>query len=101
MQNYKLRKKIRENFWTEKEFAELIGMNNSSLSLRLNNKISWKIDEIIKIVKILNIPKEEIHIYFFEFEEAKQVWDFLFFFCKEQKREVKKDKEIQKEAKRS
>ena len=72
MQNYKLRKKIREKFWTDKEFAEAIGMNNSTLSLRLNNKIAWKLHEIKKVIKVLDIQKEEIPSYFFEeLKEAK------------------------------
>ena len=72
MQNHKLRKKIREKFWTDKEFAEAIGMNNSTLSLRLNNKIAWKLYEIKKVIKVLDIPMEEIPYYFFsEASEAK------------------------------
>ena len=68
----KLRRRIRQKFCTEKNFAEAIGMNKSTLSLRLNKKISWKVDEIQRIIKFLEISTEEIPSYFFsEASEAK------------------------------
>lgn len=61
----KLRGKIREVFGTNKAFADEMKMDNSSLSFKLNNKAPWKREEIEKACLLLNIPIEEVHIYFF------------------------------------
>lgn len=34
------------------------------ISAKLNDKTSWKLDEVYKICDILNIPYDEIHVYF-------------------------------------
>ena len=65
----KLRGKIKEVFGSEKAFAKALGIKHNTLSGKINSKFYWKQNEIYKASKILNIPKEEIHIYFFE--EAK------------------------------
>ena len=64
--NYsKLRGKIVEVFGTNKAFAEAMGRDYSSLSFKLNNKAPWKREEIEQACSLLNIPIEEVHIYFF------------------------------------
>ena len=67
--NNKLRGKIREVFGSEREFAKNLGIGYNTLSGKLNNKYTWKQHEIYKASKILNIPREEIHVYFFEEEK--------------------------------
>ena len=67
--NNKLRGKIKEVFGSEREFAEALGISYNTLSGKINNKYEWKQSEIYKACKILNIPKEEIHAYFFEEEK--------------------------------
>ena len=68
----KLRGKIREKFVTENNFAKALGMHKTSLSFRLNKRCRWRIDEIERAIKLLNIKVEEIPSYFFsETSEAK------------------------------
>jgi len=70
--NSKLRGKIREKFISERRFADAMNMHKTSLSFRLNNKCQWRIDEIERAIKLLNIKVEEIPHYFFsEASEAK------------------------------
>ena len=61
----KLRGKIKEVFGTNEAFAKALGMDTSSLSAKLNNKSPWKREEIEKACKVLNIPIEEVYLYFF------------------------------------
>ena len=67
--NNKLRGKIKEVFGSEREFAKNLGIGYNTLSGKINNKYDWKQSEIYKASKILNIPVEEIPIYFFEEEK--------------------------------
>lgn len=61
----KLRGKIKEVFGNNENFAKALGMDLSSLSSKLNNRTSWKREEIEKACELLNIPIEEVHLYFF------------------------------------
>ena len=64
--NYsKLRGKIIEKFGTYKNFAKAMDTSERTLSLKLNNKIFWKQDEIEKAIELLTINKKDILIYFF------------------------------------
>lgn len=63
--NSKLRGKIRENFGSEYAFGEALGMALSTLSGKLNNKSEFTRSEILSIVKLLNLKKEEIYNVFF------------------------------------
>lgn len=65
--NYsKLLGRITEYYGTQYNFSIAMGISERSLSLKLNNKVSWKDSEIFKAVKLLKISKKEIHKYFFE-----------------------------------
>lgn len=61
----KLKGKIKEYFGTNKAFAQAMGMDLSSLSMKLNNKSPWKREEIEKACELLHIPIEEVYLYFF------------------------------------
>lgn len=64
--NYnKLRGRIREKCLTQEELAREIGISYVSLSQRLNNKLEFSGQEIYKTCGALEIPLEEIPIYFF------------------------------------
>ena len=63
--NSKLRGKIRENFGSEYAFGEALGMALSTLSGKLNNKSEFTRSEILSIVKLLNLKKEEVYDIFF------------------------------------
>lgn len=63
--NSKLRGKIRENFGSEYAFGKALGMALSTLSGKLNNKSEFTRSEILSIVKLLNLKKEEVYDVFF------------------------------------
>lgn len=62
----KLRGKIREKFGTQRKFAKSIGMSVSTLSFKLNNKVSWTQQEINLACELLDIEDEEVTVYFFK-----------------------------------
>lgn len=61
----KLNGKIVEKCGTQAIFASKMGLSERTISLKLNNKIDWRQSEILKAVKILNIPIGDIEQYFF------------------------------------
>lgn len=66
MYNYsKLLGRIKEFGFTHKRLAEAIGIDKSSLSAKFNNKSNFTQPEIDVICELLDIPNEEIGIYFF------------------------------------
>jgi hypothetical protein len=67
--NYnKLRGRIIEKFGTQGRLAKSLGVSERTLSLKLNNRIFFTQDEIIKISELLNIDSDKIQVYFFEKE---------------------------------
>lgn len=60
-----LRGKIVEKYKTQKLFAKELGISERSLSLKLNNRIYFTQDEILKCIKLLNEPLEKIVPLFF------------------------------------
>lgn len=63
--NNKLRGKIREIFGTEQKFSDALGMSKSALSAKLNNNSEINRDEMLKMVDLLKIRKEDIFDIFF------------------------------------
>lgn len=64
--NYnKLRGRIIENYGSITAFATVLEISTVSLSMKLNNKMRFTSDDIIKIVELLGIPADEIGEYFF------------------------------------
>jgi hypothetical protein len=61
----KLIGKIAEKFRTRGRFAVAMGMSERTLSLKMNNIIDFKQDEIIKACEVLEIKHSDIPIYFF------------------------------------
>lgn len=62
---WKLRGRILEKFGTFGAFAKAMGMHPSTLSAKLSDKTEWTRQEIEKAYELLEIPAEEIHLYFF------------------------------------
>lgn len=56
---------ITKKYGTQAIFAEKLGISERSLSLKLNNKVGWRQDEMFKACDLLGIPYNEIHLYFF------------------------------------
>lgn len=63
--NSKLRGKIRELFGTEQKFSDAVGISKSTLSAKLNNNSEINRDEMLKMIDLLNIEKEDIFEIFF------------------------------------
>lgn len=61
----KLSGKIVEKFGTQYNFAIAMGLSERSLSLKLNNKVGWKADEMEKAINLLNLSINDIPLYFF------------------------------------
>lgn len=65
--NYdKLKGKIKEVLGTQGKLAENMGVDETTISNKLNSNTYFTQKEIIKISSILNIKFEEIPVYFFE-----------------------------------
>lgn len=67
----KIKAKISEKFGTQKAFAQAVGMEEATLSRYLSGK-DWKASALIKAVKALEIPADEIEAYFFDPEVVKR-----------------------------
>lgn len=65
--NYdKLKGKIKEKLGTQGRLAEKLGIDETTISNKLNNNTYFTQKEIIRISSILDIKIEEIPLYFFE-----------------------------------
>ena len=65
--NYnRLRARIMEKYHTQAMFANAFGISKNALSRKLNNKMSFSVDDIFKAVELLDIPKKDIVPYFFD-----------------------------------
>lgn len=64
----KLKGRIVEKFDTQGAFSKALGVSERTLSLKLNNKIFFSQDEIIKCSSLLDLLPCEIQEYFFKEE---------------------------------
>ncbi len=60
----KLRGRMAEMDIHNYALAEFLGVSTAYLSTRMTHRYSWTIDEVYKIMDFLQIPLEEIFIYF-------------------------------------
>lgn len=67
----KLKGKIKEVFGTQKAFADAMGIDASTLYLKLSNKNPWKREEIEKACLLLHIDITDVYLYFFTKEVEK------------------------------
>ena len=61
----KLRGRIIEKYGTQSAFVKEFGVSENAFSQKMNNKTRFNSDDVIKIVKMLDIKENEIHQYFF------------------------------------
>lgn len=61
----KLKGRIIEKCGSLSNFAEEFGASRSIVSLKINNKMMFTPDDIIKVSDLLEIDKTEIGVYFF------------------------------------
>lgn len=64
-------KLIKYKFGTQDMFAKALGIGRVSLSQRLNNKLEFTQEEILRSAELLEIPKEKIPNYFFDVKVQK------------------------------
>lgn len=65
-QEYRLlRGRIRACFGTQAHFAQDMGMSDCTLSHKLNGRSEWTAHEIRKACQLLEIPGDDIKLYFF------------------------------------
>jgi len=64
-ENSKLRGRIREKLGSEAELARRLNLNRSTISTRLSGKTQFTRSEIALIVRMLDIDKVDIGMYFF------------------------------------
>ena len=60
-----LKERIKLKYGNQKAFAEALGMNLSTLNLKLNSKADWTASEIEKTSTLLGITLDEVVSYFF------------------------------------
>lgn len=61
----KLRGRIVEKFGSQSKFAEKFGISENTMSLKLNNKVRFTSNDIVKMTDLLDIPPGEVGVYFF------------------------------------
>lgn len=52
-------------YGSRKSFAEALGISKGTLSMRLNNKCKWPLEDIVKACDLLSIDPKDIGLYFF------------------------------------
>lgn len=60
-----LKLKIKEVYDSQENFAEAMGLGYTVLNQRLNNRLQWKPEDIVRACQLLHIPLAEAHLYFF------------------------------------
>lgn len=61
----KLSGKIVEKYGTQYNFAIALGLSERSLSLKLNNKVGWRDEEMELAIDLLDLDLNDIPAYFF------------------------------------
>lgn len=62
----RLKSRIIEKYGDQKSFAQAAGMNKSKVCRLLKGDTEWSGAEMMKAVRLLNIPFNEIDVYFFD-----------------------------------
>lgn len=57
--------RMREKGYTQEKLAKALGISETSLNHRLNNKLNFRQDEIVTASDILMIPRQKLEDYFF------------------------------------
>lgn len=61
----KLKGRIIEKYGTQKVFAEALGVSNNLVSLKMQGKVPFSKEDMIKWSELLDIPPEHYYEYFF------------------------------------
>ena len=63
----KLKGRIKEKYRTQENFAKAIGKTQTTTSFKINGKRLWNQEEIIKAIELLDLSKDDIVKYFFNY----------------------------------
>ncbi|API89007.1 hypothetical protein BKP56_06950 [Marinilactibacillus sp. 15R] len=69
----KLEGRIKEKFDSQQNVSDQLSFSKTSLSMKLNNRVSFGQKDILELAKVLEIPDNEIAKYFFEVKVRKTV----------------------------
>ena len=61
----KINSRIREKGMKQRDIAASLGIKQSTLSLKINNKRPFDLDEAFQMAQLLEIPSDEFSSYFF------------------------------------
>jgi hypothetical protein len=61
----KLRGRIIEKYGSQTNFSVKFGVSENTMSLKLNNKVRFTSDDIVKASDLLEIPPDLVGTYFF------------------------------------
>lgn len=61
----RLKGRIIEKYGSQSEFVKHFGVSGNTFSLKMNNKVRFTSDDIMKITELLDIPENMIGAYFF------------------------------------
>lgn len=61
----KLRGRMVEKFGSQTAFVRKFGVSENTFSQKMNCKVRFTSDDIVKITDMLDIPSDEIGVYFF------------------------------------
>lgn len=67
----KLLGRLKELGYTQEILADEIGISESTMSLKLNNRAVFTQAEIMRICRALAIPNQQIGVYFFTLKVQK------------------------------
>ncbi len=59
-----LRGKLREKFLTGEDVAKMLGRSISYVRLRIEGKRAWDLSDVHTLMRELDLPIEQMHIYF-------------------------------------
>jgi transcriptional regulator with XRE-family HTH domain len=61
----KLKGRIVEKFGSQSRFADVLGITENTISRKMQSKVEFSKEDMIKWAKLLEIPQAEIPDYFF------------------------------------
>lgn len=61
----KLKGRIVEKYGSQTAFVKAFGISENSFSLKMNNKVRFSANDIVRITEMLEIEKSEVGTYFF------------------------------------
>ena len=61
----RLKRKIKEKYLSQARFAKELGIGESTLNLKLNNKAEWSQDEMRATLLLLGEEMDTVRLYFF------------------------------------